>query len=189
MIYLDNITEMGKSRLASHTREFSDTVNVLAMLTDQIQELENDLEIQEGTVYSITESEGVQLDRIGDLVGLLRNGLSDADYRSRLNAQVIAINSQGTRETFIALSIALWGGTVVVRDENYATSVVSPNVTITDSLPVIYQKYTFFDTARTAGVRLILEFRLSAANLIFKLDTAGQGVDQGLFIQAIDRTY
>lgn len=189
MNYLDNITEIGKSRLSSHTREFQDTVDVLAMLTDQIQELENDLKFTEQTVYNITASSGVLLDRIGEVVGQSRNGLSDSDYRGYLQARILANMSDGNREVFIALSIALWGGTVTVADINHATFSVTPNVTITDSVQVVYDKFKIFQAARTAGVRILLFFRLSAANAIFQLDTVGQGVDQGVFSQVIDRTY
>ncbi len=46
---------------------------VKAYITDQIQDLE-DVYIQLTTVLDIDASEGIQLDRIGDIIGQIRQG-------------------------------------------------------------------------------------------------------------------
>jgi len=61
----------------------------------QLQDLQNAI-FQLFDILSIDGNEGVNLDRIGTLVGQLRNGKSDAEYRRFLKARVKINKSNGT---------------------------------------------------------------------------------------------
>lgn len=101
--------------------------------------------------------------------------------------------SNGTENIFIDLVDALWpGSTILTRDENYATGIIRVDITMTDSWAMINKKYGLISTAKTAGVRLMLEFRGESAANTFMFDGSGttQGFDDGgSFLEAIDRSY
>lgn len=72
----------------------------LNMFADQLKEIDDDCKIE---LLSIDDSFGVQLDNIGVIVDALRNGLSDADYKLLLKAQIIINHSCGEPESIIKL--------------------------------------------------------------------------------------
>lgn len=52
---------------------------------------------------SLTTATGVNLDRLGEIVGATRNGLSDADYLTRIYIQIGKNNSDGTAFDIISI--------------------------------------------------------------------------------------
>lgn len=79
-------------------------------LRGTINDLAAHTQIAETTFFDLIESRfistsaGIQLDRIGELVGLVRpSGMSDANYRPLLYAQIGRNNSQGFIEQIISV--------------------------------------------------------------------------------------
>lgn len=77
-------------------------IDFICILIDEMQELEfvfSDL----ATLRSLDTSTGAQLDGVGDLLNLPRNGLDDDDYRSALKTQIAIYQSNGEPETLISI--------------------------------------------------------------------------------------
>lgn len=187
--FIPNMSEIAVSRLSNRTRGFSDTVEFLKAIVDECQELEVDIINVGNKQFSITNSEGVQLDILGALIGQPRHGKGDVEYRTLLNARVASNNSDGSRNAVIAVAVALWGLTWTVT-EDIASATITANSPIADTGANISMKYGFLFTAKTAGVRLLLNFSISSAATTFTLDgTLGQALDNGHFSQSLDRIY
>lgn len=76
------------------------------LIGDRFQALEN-LFFQLLQDRSLATAEGEQLDRLGELFGLQRLGLSDEQYRIALSVQVSIARSSGKREEIISAIVAL----------------------------------------------------------------------------------
>lgn len=72
---------------------------------------------------SIAESIGIQLDKIGDIVGELRAGRSDTDYRNGILFRIYQNNSSGEPETLIQAFKISTGSTNVFINEIYPARV------------------------------------------------------------------
>jgi hypothetical protein len=73
---------------------------------------------------TLENSEGLQLDNMGDIIGIDRlSGESDEDYRFRLRAKIAQNVSQGEPEAIIALASLLLGAEKVVAGEGQSRSV------------------------------------------------------------------
>ena len=99
LIKIPNHVDQAKARLAT---EFRQTL-IEAMLESfvlQIQDLEtvNCELIEERDCQTAV---GVQLDKVGDIVGELRNGRDDDDYRQGIKAQICINNSKGTHNDIL----------------------------------------------------------------------------------------
>jgi hypothetical protein len=68
---------------------------------------------------ALLTAEGVQLDRLGDIVGIKRLGLSDAVFRSRIKIRVIQNLSQGEPDRLIQVYESLLNASLVVYQEHY----------------------------------------------------------------------
>ena len=91
---------------------------LLDSLVGPIQSLEDaarDLSINRG----VNSAVGVQLDRLGDIVGLTRNHLSDDVYRLRIKVRIIQNLSQGEPDRLLQVFQFLVGATNVHYEEHY----------------------------------------------------------------------
>lgn len=91
---------------------------VVASLTDQIQLLENAIfaldesrQLFNGTTFPAM---GAQLDGIGTLVGISRNGLSDAEYLIFILGQIAANTSDTTIDTMTTIASLLFQVTTLL---------------------------------------------------------------------------
>lgn len=75
----------------------NDLEKLVRSYTDELQEL-NDAATALLTDTSIDGSEGVQLDGLGQIIGLPRQGLTDEQYQAALKAWVRVNDSSGTIE-------------------------------------------------------------------------------------------
>src|SRR5687768_16247400 len=76
---------------------------LLAVSVAPAQDLENCL--QQLRLYRFVDTaEGDQLDIIGRIVGLDREGLDDDDYRRYIRARIAANNSNGTIEDLLTVA-------------------------------------------------------------------------------------
>jgi hypothetical protein len=100
---------------------------------------------------------GVQLDRIGRLVGQARAGADDEHFRYYLRARIAANRSRGTVDDLIRVFQAMLGATelpLYVPGGN-ASMVLRLSTPITDAVAEIGRQFLGF--AKMAGVRAILE--------------------------------
>jgi hypothetical protein len=121
----------------------------ISALAQRVQDTENALkELFEER--SIETAIGVNLDIIGEIVGLPRpTGQSDEDYRDDLKIKIVQNLNEGTPEEFIAAAIYFVGANAVEYGELYPASVsLMTDVNLTDE--------------RAAEVRVILENFLPA---------------------------
>jgi hypothetical protein len=90
--------------------------------TTQIQEIEN-AAIELYSRLNIDDSEGVQLNKIGEIVGQPRNGLSDTTYRIFLKAKIAVNVSEGDIEQVISVWKLMTGSSIVSLLEAYPAEV------------------------------------------------------------------
>ncbi len=127
---------------------------VNALLSD-LQELENAIQ----QVYrgcNLDTAEGVQLDRLGRLLLVPRDGLTDEVYRTRLRVEIAILTSNGTPEDLIAVvRAAVTPGVEFAYSESYPAGVV---INVFDSIPEFLppELFSFLNRARALGIRLML---------------------------------
>lgn len=101
-----------------------------------------DIDAQQGQVrvqQSVANAEGVQLDLIGELVDVRRNGLADPEYRTAIKVQVQTLIGSGTPEQVVAAVATIVGaGQAVTYTELYpATFLVEVEQMTPDQLVVL----------------------------------------------------
>lgn len=141
------------------------------------------------TQRGLATAVGNQLDVLGRIVGLARNGLDDDTYRIYLGAQIVTLRSQGDVETLIKVAVLIVNDptntTIVVTRDGTATIRirVSSTVGIADDLAAIL--LSFERQATAAGVRLIIQWGEVPDAQLFRFDS-GPGFDQGRLAGALD---
>jgi len=125
------------------------------------------------TLTTLASAEGVQLDGLGEVVGVEREGRSDADYRVRIGAQILLNNASGTIEDLNQLVVALGAASSVITETPPAKIEVVADGAITNGQEI----GRVVGLARPAGVGHW--FTWYAGTNPFRFDTAGQGLDQG----------
>jgi hypothetical protein len=97
----DYVTE-AKGLLISQFRDKQKMRDFLDAFVAQCQDLE-EANWQTYSYRWVMDAEGEQLDLFGTIVGRLRGGLNDDDYRIALLAKIAENNSQGTIEDVVAV--------------------------------------------------------------------------------------
>lgn len=122
---------------------------------------------------TLANAEGEQLDGLGTVVGVEREGRTDADYRVRIGAQILLNNASGTIEDLVQLAVALGATTVEL------TEVYPAKLEIVAGVPIVNGEEIarVMGLAKPAGVGRWFTWYESTNP--FLLDTAGQGLDQG----------
>jgi hypothetical protein len=146
-----------------HKQPLTEKIQALVSIyAARMQTLENVLfQILLGRFPFIDTAIGEQLDQIGRLVLLDRNGLSDTEYRIRLRARLLVLRSRGTTEDIIGVVKALIldgapDATVEVQNE-YPASVVVRLLgdDVSDALADVI--ISFLRKTKSGGVRIIEE--------------------------------
>lgn len=104
--------ERATDRLAEEYKGKTRIEDILCAFTNTIQELEfvfQDLKANR----SINTATGIQLDDIGEIVGLARQGLTDAQYQIAIKLQIVINTSNGEPESIIAYVKGLTNSTFV----------------------------------------------------------------------------
>lgn len=131
---------------------------------------------------------GAQLDLIGDIVGQAREGLSDADYRPRIQARILLNRCSGTAEELYTIFelIVPTGTTIELRDYPPASfKLMLYGVTLTDAEALVFSK--ILNKARAAGVGSRLHYSSALPAATFTFDgTVAQGFDNGHLAGEID---
>lgn len=120
---IDNHEELALERLREQYKDRPKLQAFIRSMVSEIQELEDAfqaLAVERG----LDEAEGLQLDNLGDIVGLDRiTGESDDDYRVRLRAKIAQNISQGEPEAVMTLMALLVGASMVVLTEGEFASI------------------------------------------------------------------
>jgi hypothetical protein len=122
---ISNHIELAKKNLMSQYKEGTlgarnskNLRSLLEVFTKQIQELEDAFY----DLYSLRYLEkafGLQLDKIGKIVGIKRYELNDEDYRKRIYSQIILNCKNGETETLIIALKLIMNATDVEYNESY----------------------------------------------------------------------
>lgn len=107
-----------EARLLEQYRGQPNIKALLNALTTPIQSLEDTFD-QIRNNRGITGAVGVQLDRLGSIVGIARGNFSDDLYRTRIRIRVIQNLSQGEPNRLIQVYESLLGASIVVYQEHY----------------------------------------------------------------------
>jgi len=118
---VDHVTR-GLSRLPEQFKDSENFKHLLQIFLEEIQEIEDTLEDIKFQ-RNIDNAEGVQLDGIGDILGKLREGLSDTDYRLALKVQQILNAGEGQYATILKLWRILLGSTSATVTEEFPAGV------------------------------------------------------------------
>ena len=122
---IDNHQEVADSRLPSQyasapgvypnkwgADQISGWEGTIYSLVGPAQTLEDIME-QVLTERSLSASEGVNLDKIGEIVGVDRQGDSDGDYKDKIVGKIAENNSDGTARDLIEITTILLGDELV----------------------------------------------------------------------------
>jgi hypothetical protein len=154
----DNLLEEFKSK-----QNFQD---ILDAFTGEVQQVEAML-FELVNERFLDTAVGAQLDGLGQIIGILRGGLDDDAYRTRLRAQIRILISSGTIEDMLAiLALILPGGTGLVLTEDLPGTPAVFQVDVVDAIDgaLGQQASRVLQTSKAAGVRAILSWFLSETN-------------------------
>lgn len=123
---ITQITDHAAQAKARLLFQYQGKANIEALLDSlggqQIQDLENIL-FDINTRLDIDNSEGVQLNNIGLIVGQPRNGQNDITYRLFLKAKAGVNVSEGDIERVLSVWKIITGGTIVSLTEIYPAAI------------------------------------------------------------------
>lgn len=152
---------------------------LIAALASSAQDIENCLQ-QLLLNRAVATATGVQLDLLGRVVGQLRLGLIDDDYRRYIRARIATNRSGGVTEDLIGIAkliVNTTGAVYNVQPNGTATVVARiDGIAVTDSLGGIV--FSFLQAAKSGGVRLVVQWSESVPSATFRLDS-GPGLDVG----------
>lgn len=126
---ITNHTQQALARLMQQYKNLPYMIALITALVDQIQDLENSIysldqgqQIFNGTTYPAV---GAQLDGLGQIIGLTRNGLSDQEYLVLLLGTIAENNSDSTASALLTIVLTVFQGMAsFIKDPN---SVTDPN--------------------------------------------------------------
>lgn len=110
--YYDNITDRTIALLLQQFKTKDAFTKFIGVLTKEIQGLESVFKDIEDLTWLYTSS-GIQLDRLGDIIGYRRGGRTDEEYREYLNFGILLNRSAGEPEFLMTALIQLTAATFV----------------------------------------------------------------------------
>ncbi len=160
-----------KRGLGRFLQQYKNRPNLAVLLTsylNRVQELEN--AAWEVILYRLLDTaEGIQLDRLGAIVGRGRGSLSDAEYLLAIKGQIRINRSCGTPVDMIDVAtLTLPPGDVFTYGEAFPATIVMIVVSAeTDT--VIGVLFDSLKRTKPGGVRLLLEYNNVILSLAFTL--------------------
>ena len=135
----------------------------LSVLLDQVQDLENVL-WDLYTKRTLDDSEGVQLDGLGDIVGEERANRTDAVYRRFIRVRILVNHSNGQPEELYAIGLLALEGTpdpvLRIWEQQPKSITINLDVDITGRDITAAQMTTLFRQAKDAGVKLAFVYQV-----------------------------
>lgn len=145
---------------------------LMAAWVQQVQDLEDALfEIRDET--NIDNAVGVQLDVLGRIVGVDREGRTDADFRVAINARIGLNIGSGTIEEILEQIVALGATNIEFLDVYPAAFDIEINDAVTNGSEIA----NVVNDAKPAAVRASVTWHESTNPFLFGV--SGQGFDQG----------
>ncbi len=125
----------------------------------------------------LANAEGIQLDGLGELVGLDRDGRTDDEYRTEIGTQIQINLSGGQAEILINVTASITGSTLVQLTDSYPAKI---NIAFNGTAPA--NLLTILSKLKAAGVELTLT-QISETNpFVFEGDGAGLGFSDDDFL-------
>lgn len=174
-------------RLRAQFREKPNIETLLAILVGPIQSTEDAFQ-QLLNERSIDTAIGVNLDNIGLIVGQLRNGYADDDYRRLVRARIATNMSDGSIERMIKIARLVIDSDAAVfhlTNEGNATQILKVEGLLTTYATTLLLMAFIMD-AQAAGVRTIVETYPEIPAGIFTWDLLGAGWDEGILPTRLD---
>jgi hypothetical protein len=128
---------------------------LLTILMAPLQRFENAC-IQLLTQRTVTTAVGAQLDVLGEIVGQLRQGQTDDEYRRYINARIAVNRATGKREELISIASLIINdpsATILVQDQAIATVFIQIGGVAVDA-PTMAALESLLGDAVAIGVRL-----------------------------------
>jgi hypothetical protein len=119
---IPNHVELALERLLEQYKRSESIREVISVFAERTQELEDALFDSIAAMY-INNAEGVNLDRVGEIVGIARLGLSDDLYRIEIRAKIIRNKNSGTPEEVISAAKFFLGVTSILFYELYPAGI------------------------------------------------------------------
>lgn len=161
---------------------------LVAALATPFQSLENALR-QLLTERSVDTAAGDQLDVIGKIVGQLRLGMSDEDFRRHIRARISVNRATGVVEDILTVTdLVVYDDAAFYKLEFRGNATIKLTIEdiLTTELMMTRLMGMLSDTV-AGGVRLIIQFDTVPVVELFQFD-AGPGWDQGKLTAAMDNT-
>lgn len=141
---VDHVTR-GLSKIPYQFQDSPNFKHLIQIFLEELQEVEDTLEdILEQQDLDVAV--GVHLDRIGEDIALLREGMSDNDYRTALKVKQILNAGEGQFSTVLNLWRTLLGSSTATMEEEFPAGVAlfsdvgAPTLdtlnTLTQALPI-----------------------------------------------------
>jgi hypothetical protein len=164
LVWIESHCEQGKELLLSQFRGRPRLEAALCAYLDGVQDLHNAI-WQCLTERSLAASVGVQLDALGSIVDLPRQGWEDEAYRRVLRGRILALRSDGSRPALLRIVAAL--GLDVTLTDVYEYPPAAVVYSLGEPLPgapdlAAGDVFWLLDYARAAAVRLDLEYPIEA---------------------------
>lgn len=150
IVYIPNHEERAKARLAAQFRDLPLIASFIESFVGQHQGMEDAIKqlLEERLIDTAV---GQQLDGFGKIVGELRQGRADEDYRLALKARMGRNNSEGTPDDVINVFNLLTGSTQTHLIELVAVITLTGNVDFSANAVAIKN---FMQRVVAAGVRI-----------------------------------
>ncbi len=174
-----------QKNLISMFRRRTDLDKFIGAIVQEIVDLEAAAFDVLNKTLTVGGTTGANQDVMGRLVGVEREGRTDAVYDLRIAAQILLNISSGTIEQLLAIVIAMIGATPTVEvTEAFPASF---DITVDDApIPANGEEVgSLVVLAKPAGVRGSFRFFQAALGTEFRFDSATQGLDQGKMGAAI----
>lgn len=158
-------------RLYEQHKGLPNFAKFIDLLARQAQDLEDSAQTLL-TLPSIDDSEGVNLDVIGQIVEQIRAGFDDVTYRKLLRTRIAANRSSGLPDDiYTVFALLLVDPTMWILQgglASFALHIDTPITSIDAGLAV-----GFLGDSKAAGVRAILEWQEDPDSEIFTFEQAG----------------
>lgn len=119
---INNYLQLAQARVLTQFKNKTVINNLLTIFINQIQSFETALMQVMQNIW-IDTAAGVQLDGLGKIVGISRDGLTDDEYRNAIRIQIAINVSNGTPNVVINLLQLITGQPVVQLIPQYPASI------------------------------------------------------------------
>ena len=171
---IDHETDI-ESLLLSQYCDSDNLIRLLSAIASIKQEIEH-VALDLLDKRTLANAEGTQLDGLGDLVGLLRGGRTDDEYRTEIGIQIQINLSGGQIEILIGVVASLTGSTLVQLTESYPAKI---SISFNGTVPVNLSSVV--NSLKAAGIELSLT-QTSLIPFVFEGDIGGLGFSDDGFL-------